>query len=329
VRAIAFLDAAVMLASFVPGAVADGGGRAEAIAVGGGRLWTTVPDGVVAVDPITGRIEAPSIPSGVLGGGIVTLAADERTLWRLQPHSLVGLTLSTRRVRLRVGLGQGTYSLAAADGAVWLPSFDSDTLTKVGARSGARRWRVRVARSPQAVVAGAGSVWVASVGPWHRGTGDTMVPDGPGIVLRLDPVTGAVRARVRVGRGPLAIAFGAGAVWVLNGRGVGADDSVDRIDAWSNRVAAVIRVPHWSSSLVVGRRYVWVVSSPRSAGGVVTRIDIGTNHRMTRRIPRSWIPAAVAVAAGGVWVADPGVAQLIRIDPGTFRVSKRIKIPVD
>jgi streptogramin lyase len=41
-----------------------------------------------------------------------------------------------------------------------------------------------------------------------------IVPDGPGVLKRLDPAGGRVRARIRVDRDPLAIAFGAGPVWV-------------------------------------------------------------------------------------------------------------------
>ena len=325
-RALTAIGASVLIVVFAPGAFADGGGRAESVVAGGGRLWTTVQDRVYAVDPLSGQVRAPSIPTGVYG---TALAIEGRTLWRLQPHSLVAVDVSTRRVRLRTGFGQAAYTFAAGRGAVWVPSFDSDTLTKIDAKTGARRWRLRVPHSPQAVAVGNGSVWLVSIGRWHSVHGGVVVPDGPGVVLRLDPATGAVRRRIRTDRGPAAIAVGKSAVWVLNGRGIGADDTLNRIDARTNRVVASIPVPHWSSALVVGRRYVWVVSEPRSAGGVVTRVDIRTSRTVTRRIPRSWIPAGVALAGGGVWVADPGVAQLIRIDPHTLRVTKRVSFPIE
>jgi streptogramin lyase len=119
-----------------------------------------------------------------------------------------------------------------------------------------------------------------------------------------------------------------GAVWLLSGRGVGADDTLDRIDVRTNRVVATFPVPHWSSAVAVGRRYAWVVSSPKSAGGVITRIDNRTGHAATRRIPHSWTPAGVTLGDGRVWVADPGVAQLIRIDPRTLRPIKRVTFPI-
>ena len=314
----------VLMLVLAPGAAADGGGRAESVAFGAGRLWTNVRGGVAAVDPVTGKT-APMIRTVAYG---TVIAATDRTVWQLQPHTLVAADIATRRVRLRRGLGQAAYALAAGGGAVWLPSFDSDTLTKIDARTGARRWRVRVPHSPEAVATGAGSVWLVSTGRWHSVHGGAMVPDGRGILLRLDPATGAVRARVLVDRGPTAIALGRGAAWVLNGRGLGADDTLDRIDVRTNRLVASIRVPHWSSAVSVGLRYAWVVSEPKSAGGTITRIDLRTNHGVTRPIPHSWIPQGVVLAGGGVWVADPGVGELIRIDPHTLRVTKRVSFPM-
>lgn len=303
----------------------DGGGRAESVGAGGGKLWTTVRSGVIGVDPVTGRIVS-TIGTGS-NGRIV--GADGTTVWVVvEPRRLVGVDPAGRRVRISVRLRHGTYAGAVGYGAVWLPSFAADTLTKVEARTGEQRWDARVPHSPMAVTAARGSIWVASIGRWHKGRGGVMVPDGPGIVSRLDPAGGEVRARIHVGKGPQAAAIGNRALWILNGRGIRASDTLDRIDMQTNKVVSSIGVPHGSSAVACGRRYCWVVSEPKSAGGVVTRIDPRTNRAVTRPIPRSWIPAGVVAVRGRVWVADPGVAQLIRIDPQTLGVMKRVKIPL-
>lgn len=71
------------------------------------------------------------------------------------------------------------------------------------------------------------------------------------------------------------------------------------------------------------------MSSPESAhGGVVTRIDKRTRRIRTRPIPKSWTPAGIALAGKGVWIADPGVAALIRIDPHTLAITKRVTFPL-
>lgn len=319
-RPVVAISAVVVLV-LAPGAAADGGGRAESVVFGAGQLWTTVRDGVVGVDPATGKA-VRTIHTAAYG---TVIAATDRTVWQLQPHTLVAVDVATRRVRLRRGLGQAAYALAAGAGAVWLPSFDSDTLTKIDARTGARQWRIHVPHSPQAVVVGGGSVWLVSIGRWHSIHGGVVVPDGPGVLLRLDPATGRVRARISVGRRPARLALGHGAVWVLGAFGF---NRLDRIDVHTSRLIASIRVPHWSADVAVGRRYAWVVSEPKSAGGTITRIDLATNRGVTRPIPHSWIPQGVVLAGGGVWVADPGVGQLIRIDPHSLRVTKRVSFPV-
>jgi outer membrane protein assembly factor BamB len=310
----------VLMLVLAPGAAADGGGRAESVAFGAGRLWTNVRDGVAAVDPVTGKT-APMIRTAAYG---TVIAPTDRTVWQLQPHTLVAADIATRRVRLRRGLDQAAYALAAGGGAVWVPSFDSDTLSKIDARTGVRLWRIRVPHSPQAVAAADGSVWLVSIGRWHSVHGGVVVPDGRGILLRLDPANGEVHQRILVGRGPARLALGHGAVWVLNALGVEPADTLDRIDVRTGRHLATIPVPHWSTGVTVGRRYAWVVSEPKSACGTITRIDLQTNRGVTRPIPHSWIPQGVVLAGGGVWVADPGVAQLIRIDPHTLRVTKRV-----
>jgi len=305
-------------------AQADGGGGAESAVAGAGRLWSSTRTGVIGVDPASGRVQA--IANTQLHGRLI--GADSRTVWLVAPHRLVAVDLRTHRVRKRVWLRQPTYSDTVGGGALWLPSFSFASLTKFDSTTGRRLWVRPVAAAPEAVTVADRSVWVASTGSWHKGKGGVMVPDGGGIVTRLDPLRGSVLARVRVDRGPGALAAARNSLWVLNGRGADVSDTLNRIDLRTNKVVASIKVPHWASDVACGTRYCWIVSEPKSAGGVVTRIDPRSNKTVSRSIPNSWVPAAVVVVEGYVWVADPGRAALIRIDPQTLRVSKRVNIPV-
>ena len=151
--------------------------------------------------------------------------------------------------------------------------------------------------------------------------------DGPGILARLDPSAARCRpglpsaaGRRRSLRTGTRSGCSTAAAWMPRIASTG----------WTRRgrVVASVKVPHWPAALAVGRRYVWVVSSPRSSwwGGHPDRQTDGL--AVTRRIPRSWIPAAVAVAGGAVWVADPGVAALIRIDPHTLGTTTRVTFPL-
>jgi hypothetical protein len=310
--------------AFVGGAAADGGARGADLAGQGARLWTTILDGIVGVDAVSGK-KVVSVATGSYG---TQVAVGRGNVWQLQPWKLTAIDPLSRRVRMRVPLLHATYALATGYGAVWLPSFAEDTLRKVDAHSGKRRWEAHVGHSPQAVAVGAGSVWVASIGRWHRGQGGVVVTEGPGIVSRIDPDSGTVEAQITVESDASRIAVGAGSVWVLSGRNQHSSNILDRIDPETNDVVASIRVPHWSTALAVGGHYVWVVSAPRSSGGFVTRIDARSGRAVSHPIPHSWIPQAVAIVAGRIWIADPGVAELIRIDERTLRVSKRVHLPV-
>ena len=307
---------------------ADGGGRANDVALANGRIWTTARGALVRIDPGTNRVVGSRIYAGVGFQG-ARIASGEGAVWALDVRALAMIDPSAGRpsagrLRRTIRLRHKTYALAAGYGAVWLPSFTDDTLASVDARSGRRRTEIRVAHSPQAVAAGAGSVWVGSIGRWHKGPGGVITLDGPGIVSEIDPVTGSTRARITTCRGPEALAVKRGSVWVVCGRGVGADERLDRIDVRAKRVVDSFRVPHAAAALAVDARFVWVVSSPRGAGGVLTRIELATGQSRTRSIPHSWYPAAVAAAGGHVWVADPGVAGVIRLSAETMRVTGRV-----
>ena len=73
---------------------------------------------------------------------------------------------------------------------------------------------------------------------------------------RIDPETRRVVARIPVGAGPLAVAAGAGAVWVTNRD----DRTLSRIDPRTNRVARTIRLgaSPWGIHVAHGR--VWVTT---------------------------------------------------------------------
>jgi streptogramin lyase len=326
-RAVGALIAALLVLVLTQGAAADGGGRADNVVLAGGQLWTTVRHGVASVDVTRGTV-ADTIRTGLSSESVTSLASGQDRLWQLESHTLVAIDPSARTVEWKVRLPRRSYSLAVGYGKVWLPSFADDVLLAVVARSGRLQRPIALPHSPQAIAVGDGSVWVASVGRWHRGRGGAMVTDGQGILSRISPTTTRVGARVAVGRGPTAVTVGHGSVWVLCGRGINAPSVLDRVDLQTNRIVASIRVPRWSTAVAVGPRYVWIVSEPRGGGGVLTRVDPATSQIVSRPIPRSWVPAAVVATADRVWVADPGVAQLIGLDARTLRVVNRVRFPI-
>lgn len=149
------------------------------------------------------------------------------------------------------------------------------------------------------VAVGAGSVWI-------RKSGDDKV-------LRLDPRTNKIVARIRVGFAyDTGIAIRGDDVWVTNGE----EGTVSRIDAVTNRVVATIPVGEYPLGIAVTKDAVWVANHH---SGSISRIDPRVN-RVIATVPISTQiqvagPKAIAAAGGMVWVADAYSAEVVRVDP--------------
>ena len=149
-------------------------------------------------------------------------------------------------------------------------------------------------------------------------------------VVRLDPGTGRVVARIKLGPLPFEfapgdrrflpslVAVGAGAGWVATGRG-----AVARIDLASNRVVAVIKLlPGSPAGIAVAGGSVWVAAG----GDGVARIEAATN-RLLGTIRLDIYAERVAAGGGAVWVGGPTTDPIVeiagavaRIDAATGRV---------
>jgi dipeptidyl aminopeptidase/acylaminoacyl peptidase len=192
---------------------------------------------------------------------------------------------------------------------------------------------------PNAVIAGEGGVWVSA--PRNDGS-------GAGDVVRLDPATGAVLARVpdvplpgwETGGGGLAV--GQGSVWVMGAvygegdrsNGCCSDRVVlTEIDAATNRVADLIDLGAGSYADVwVDETGIWaLVFTPDHERLEVIRLDPAT-HEVVAHIPIDGIwSQQIWVSEGAVWVnasqphpdyeATVGASTLTQIDPATNRVT--------
>ena len=75
-------------------------------------------------------------------------------------------------------------------------------------------------------------------------------------LVRIDPETRRVLRRIHVGAGPLAVAVGAGAVWVTNRD----DRTISRIDPDTNTVVQTIRLAAAPYGIRVAHGRVWVTT---------------------------------------------------------------------
>ena len=155
-----------------------------------------------------------------------------------------------------------------------------------------------------------GSVWVAT---WD------------GFVVRVDPKTRRVVARVAVGQAPLAAQSGFGSVWVTNSE----DGTVSRLDPVDNSVLATIPVGPKPFQLAAAGGGMWVATATAAV-----KIDPGTD-RVALRAPYPGDAKFPSTGANGldaderaVWVST-AVGTVLRLRPDNGRQVATIRVLPD
>ena len=274
---------------------------ADWIAFGFGSVWVVNyrPDRVSRIDTSTNRVTAdiPIGRNGCLGvvsaaGRIWVPTCGDGVINEIDP----AVDSVVRRIPAPITRGrEGAF--AFADGSFWIPDNVTDsasgTVVRLDARTGALLARVATGARSDVVVAGFGSVWVAS--------------SAEGVVVRIDARNNQVVARIPVGQSPKFMTAGEGALWVQNRQ----DGSVSRVDPATNREVARIeaRAPTRAGDISAGGGAVWLTVD----GMPVTRIDPRTNA-VTHQYVGGDGADAIRWGAGALWVADHKIGQLWRID---------------
>ena len=162
---------------------------------------------------------------------------------------------------------------------------------------------IEVQERAAAVAYAANSIWVA--------TGYET-----GALVRIDPRTNAVVARVNVGVRPSSALGEAGAVWVVNQ----GSDNVMRVDPATNKVTATVAVGKTPAQIASGFGSLWVTNS---GDGTVSRIDPASLGVVAVR-GLGEEPIGIVATPGGVFVSDPKGGAIMRIDPATNSVAQTL-----
>ena len=164
---------------------------------------------------------------------------------------------------------------------------------------------------------------VAAIVAAFTGSPDAVVVEANSVAV-VDPRTGDVVADVPVGGRPVAIAVGAGAVWVANAD----DQTVVRIDPKSKKVVKTIGgLGSNVSDVAVGFGAVWVAGGN---DGTMTRIDPSLNApgepvdlgKETGLVPEAVF--LIATGGGSVWATRGNT--LLRLNPDDNQVTKTIAV---
>jgi DNA-binding beta-propeller fold protein YncE len=133
------------------------------------------------------------------------------------------------------------------------------------------------------VAVGAGALWA------------TRPRQAAGQVLRVDPRSGRITARITVGFGPSAIVVATGNVWVSN---TSLQTSLMRIDARTNMVTTTVEVGQGISDLAVGASGLWATENRQTA----VRLDPASG-RVLRRVGFPDTALQLAVGHGELWAS--------------------------
>ncbi len=152
------------------------------------------------------------------------------------------------------------------------------------------------------------AVWVGVCGP-------------EAAVVRLDPATGAVIARISIAGGLMpegSLGAGEGAVWAIS------EDPVRllRIDPATNVVSASFTLGAGAAGVRAGEGGVWVTLADV---GKVAHIDPATGE-ILEAIAVGNTPRFLTVANRGVWVMNNGDGSVSHIDPATDHVVATVSV---
>ena len=229
----------------------------------------------------------------------------------------------------------GSYRLKDIDRPERLFQLDIDGLPKEfpppraekAAEPGPRRrWGV-LAAIVIAVVTAAVAVPILALG---GGSGRSAISVASNSVGVINPKTNEVVADIPVAGGPTRFALEGSTVWVGN------DDSgtVSGLDRGTHVPTELVSTDGFPSDLATGEGGVWVVDGK---AGVLRKIDpaygrIVGEARIAPPNPaydvgrEGFDAVSVAAGLGSVWVTD-GSQRLVRVEPGTTEIVKRIPLP--
>jgi YVTN family beta-propeller protein len=221
-------------------------------------------------------------------------------------NAVVRLDARTNKVDGEVTVAKPCSGLAAGFGSLWAPSCGDHDLVRVDLRT--RKVVGRIAAVPAdsegGIAVGAGSVWMM--------TDSKGGPDG--VLLRVNPSTNKVAARIRVPAESYAAAFGGGSVWVTST----GQNLVTRVDAATNKVVSETKVGKGPRFLTVGAGSVWTLNQ---GDGTVSRVSMKSGRlTATIRAGLAGHGGEIAYGAGAVWATLEGF-PMTRIDAGTNRVT--------
>ena len=245
-----------------------------------------------------------------------------------QPY-LLKIDPQTNKVVSRTGIGSGSCGLGFGAGSMWIEDTNTSTVSRVSVTTG-KRVAVKVGFTPYDTTFAYGSAWTTAftqgeleridpaqnrvVNHWklEKATGavgafGSVWATGIDGVIRVDPATHTVLARIPIQGGAGWTAASGDAVWVTTATGVA------RIDPQANAVVKAIPVagaPALGDPDVVNGQ-VWVPQIRKNSIAIVDP----TSNTVTRTIKAGVGPFVVTTIRGEAWVPSWKGSDIWRYKP--------------
>jgi len=276
-------------------------------ACGGNPAADPSPSGSPAASSSTAASTPPTVSDDVVTidvpAGPVGLAPAGDGVWVVSPYDESVSLLRDGAVVDTVGVAGTPLRAEAVEGDLWVTAFGAEDLVRVAA--GKTRALAHLRPGPEGLVHGWDRLWVVE-------------QDG-GTLAQVDPASGRVERRTRIGVGARLVASGPDGVYVSHTR----TGRVLRIDPDSGEVVGRARTPRWPQGLAVADGRLWVACT---FGQKVVSLDARTLERLTST-PVDGAPDAVTVTDDGrVLVATQLGPTLVELDPDDGRVLTEVAL---
>jgi virginiamycin B lyase len=269
------------------------------------RLWRTViaAAGCAVIPAAAGAQEEQVI---AVPGFADFLAVDGNTVWATNRGRVE--RWSRQGKLAEVTMARPCGAMAIFRHALWVADCQDGTVNRIDIRTAQKMAVIATGiANPKGelnVVAGAGSIWVAS--------------DEKGMIARIDPRSNRVTASVPVTPGTFYLAFGHGSLWAVSNIG----QSIQRIDPRTNTVVTTTALGREPGFLAAGAGAVWV---QEQGDGTVARIDPRSGQVSGRiKVGENLKYGDIDAGGGKVWLRTTDEQTFAVIDPRSMTVSARV-----
>lgn len=262
---------------------------------------------IAAALPVTASAKAPvTIPAP---GFADFIAVDGKTIWTTNRGKVEQWSVKGKRAEVAIDHPCG--AMAIADGALWVADCKNSTLVRIDTKTAQRTATIATGiANPQGelnVVAGAGSIWVAS--------------DAKGVVSRIDPATNAVIATIPVDADTFYMTFGFDALWAVSFTG----HTIQKIDPATNAVVHRTSLGNQPGFLAAGEGAVWV---QEQGDGTLARIDPASGEVTGRvKVGDNLKYGDIDTGGGKIWLRTTDDQIFAVIDAATLAIEARLGKP--